>query len=173
MPAHKYARIERERRFLVNQLPKDLDEHGGFTRILDKYITDTRLRLRRIEAPDGEVMQYKLGQKYLVDDDDLASTIMTNIYLNEEEYALLAKLPGTRLVKRRHTYLYAGQRFSLDVFYGQLEGLTLCEIEIPETQTIDIDLPPFVGRELTQDVRFTGRELVETTAADLLELIKL
>ncbi|KAA3643012.1 MAG: hypothetical protein DWQ07_21075 [Chloroflexi bacterium] len=173
MPAHKYARIERERRYLVKQLPEDLDQHGEFTRIIDNYVNATRLRLRRIETSDGEVIQYKLGQKYLTDDDDLENTVMTNLYLDAKEYGLLSELPAAGLVKRRYTYMYAGQRFSLDVFEEQLDGLVLCEIELPEDEVADIDLPPFVGRDVTQDARFTGGELVEMSFDNVQELTRM
>jgi hypothetical protein len=49
----KYARIERERRFLVRAMPPDLDLDLGFREIRDRYIDGTNLRLRQVRGPDG------------------------------------------------------------------------------------------------------------------------
>ena len=57
----KYARIEFERRFLLERLPADV-KVVAVRRIVDRYIEGTRLRLREIIDPDGAGV-YKLAQK--------------------------------------------------------------------------------------------------------------
>ena len=52
----KYAWIEEERRFLLGSNPLESTPAESFNRIIDRYITGTRLRLRRIESPSGEVL---------------------------------------------------------------------------------------------------------------------
>jgi hypothetical protein len=44
--AGKYARFEFERRFLVGPLPDGISQRAGW-RIEDRYIENSRLRLRR------------------------------------------------------------------------------------------------------------------------------
>ena len=54
----KYARIERERRFLLAEPPAA----GAVTesrRIIDRYLPGTRLRLRRVDGPDSGAQQFK------------------------------------------------------------------------------------------------------------------
>jgi hypothetical protein len=46
--ARKYARSEFERRFLMAELPASLSTDDGWL-IVDRYLTGTRLRLRRME----------------------------------------------------------------------------------------------------------------------------
>ena len=55
----KYAVVERERRFLVSRLPEVAHERR---RIVDRYVTGTRLRLREVVTEDGIVTR-KLGHK--------------------------------------------------------------------------------------------------------------
>ncbi len=57
----KYARIEYERRFLVECFPTEA-KAVAVRRIVDRYIAGTRLRLRHIIGADGNEV-YKFTQK--------------------------------------------------------------------------------------------------------------
>ena len=57
----KYGRVEAERRFLVAEFPGSLAFGRGY-RIVDRYISQSRLRLRRIEDAERSVV-YKLARK--------------------------------------------------------------------------------------------------------------
>ncbi len=50
----KYARVERERRFLLRELPPGLRVSDAHTQITDNYLTGTRLRLRKVRVPADE-----------------------------------------------------------------------------------------------------------------------
>lgn len=89
--------------------------------------------------------------------------LLTSIYLAAEEYALLAKLPGKILRKTRY---YLGQvdgaELSVDRFEGDLEGLFLAEAEFPTMEAMHAyPNPDFCGPDVTDDVRYTGGELVK------------
>jgi CYTH domain-containing protein len=160
----KYARIERERRFLVRDLPADLPS-TDYQRILDRYIPGTRLRLRRIETPAGETLALKLTQKYLAVGSE---TIITNLYLNEVEYQQLDVLAGSPLHKRRYAYRYRNHHYSIDVFEGHLLGLILCEVEAEsDERLLAAPIPPFATREVTDDPFFTGGRLATLTSAHI------
>lgn len=164
----KYARIERERRYFLTHLPPGLTPDSSHTRIVDLYITGTRLRLRQMEDEHGNITALKLTQKYDPPNGVGLETIITNLYLNEPEYQALACLQGKQLIKCRYAYPFAGRTFSLDVFEGELEGLILCEIEFDEnTASQPFDVPPFVLREVTNDPFFTGGHLIHCTFADI------
>jgi hypothetical protein len=60
--SHQYAKVEIERRFLLHDIPDDLDPEESYIRIIDLYITHTRLRLRKMETPAGKTVALKLGQ---------------------------------------------------------------------------------------------------------------
>jgi CYTH domain-containing protein len=160
----KYARIERERRFLVRDLPADLPS-TDYQRILDRYIPGTRLRLRRIESPAGETLALKLTQKYPAAGPE---AIITNVYLNEVEYQRLDILAGSPLHKRRYGYRYRDHHYSIDVFEGHLLGLILCEVEAEsDERLLAAPIPPFATREVTNDPFFTGGRLATLTSTDV------
>ena len=170
LTAHKYARIETERRFLLAAAPPDLDESDAH-RIIDRYWPGTRLRLRRIETLSGQVIQSKLTQKYLEPQRPTTETVITNTYLTAQEYDLLAQLPGLPLVKRRTAYPYQGWQFGIDVFEGALDGLVLAEVEAQNGQLWPGDLPSFARCEVTAEKAFTGGGLVQMDAAQLRALL--
>ena len=159
----KYARIERERRYLLAQLPPGLTPDSPHTRIIDRYIPGTRLRLRRMEDVTVNVTALKLTQKYDPPTGTGLETIITNLYLNETEFQTLACLEGPTIHKRRYPYPFAGRNFNIDVFEGSLDGLILGEIEFDELAGSHIELPPFATREVTDDPFFTGGHLVTLT----------
>jgi len=59
----KYARVERERRFLLAGSPS-ASAVTARRRITDRYLPGTRLRLRRVENLDSGAREYKLTQKW-------------------------------------------------------------------------------------------------------------
>ena len=114
--ALKYAHIEEERRFLLRALPQGMLETNSFIRIIDSYIPGTRLRLRRMESAEGELIAMKFGQKYQATDMESYQTIMTNMYLNETEHQILSTLGGLQIIKRRYPYEFVQQQYVIDVF---------------------------------------------------------
>jgi CYTH domain-containing protein len=112
--AGKYARFELERRFLVSRLPKGIVEDRS-SRISDRYIQNTQLRLRRMEPLDGGEAIFKLGRKDVPSPPDFSRMTITNIYLSGGEYAVLAKLQALELHKVRHQIEHGDHIFSVDV----------------------------------------------------------
>jgi CYTH domain-containing protein len=159
----KYARPERERRFLLAAVPDDV-EPLSVSMITDRYIEKTRLRLRRMvtTSPEGEELLYKFGQK--VPGSNGRRALITNLYLSAAEYGTLGQLPGRVLTKRR----YRIPPFSVDVFEGALAGLILAEIEFDSDQAMSAFAPPrWSLAEVTADQRFTGGRLVSASADEL------
>lgn len=168
----KYARVEEERRFLLEKLPSDL-EVDRYSRIVDHYLVDTRLRLRRIESASGEVLVSKFGQKFRSKQQSAHQTMMTNIYLDGAEYRTLARLGGDKLVKRRYLYRHGGLQYSIDVFEGPLDGLILAEIEKQADMDISsLPLPPFAVREVTDDPHFNGGMLSKLSKDEFKRWVK-
>ncbi|NJN44396.1 MAG: hypothetical protein HC806_06525 [Anaerolineae bacterium] len=157
----KYARVERERRFLLRELPPGLRLDSPHTRITDRYLPGTRLRLRRMDDHQGNISALKFTQKYPPPDGFGLETVITNIYLTEAEFDAMASLSGKLLIKRRYKYPVEGHTYSIDVFEGELKGLILCEIEFGEDTVLQpFDLPPFASREVTDESFYTGGNLV-------------
>jgi len=161
----KYARVERERRFVLRGLPPGLELTHPHTQIFDNYVTATRLRLRKIRVPERREWVWKLTQKFAPDAGDLSRTLITNIYLSQYEYELLSVFEGNELRKNRYPYEHEGRRYSVDIFLGALHGLVLAEIEFETDEEMrDFQAPPFAALEVTNEEMFTGARLVELTA---------
>ena len=165
----KYARYENERRFLLGALPPGLEESRGYQQLDDLYLEGTRLRLRMARSPAGEVIERKLNQKILDPEGDPARRIITSVYLDAAEYAVLAALPGRRLAKRRYVYSHEGRAFGIDVFSGPFAGLVLAEIELASVPELHALAPPaFAHCEVTALPLFSGGELTQREPAEVL-----
>jgi CYTH domain-containing protein len=171
--AGKYARFELERRFLVGRLPEGIADDRGW-RISDRYIKNTHLRLRRTEPIHGGEIIFKLGQKHVPSPPNFSRMTITNIYLSPGEYAVLAGLEALELHKLRHSIEHDDRIFSVDVFKDHLTGLVLAEVgfETPDEMDQTLDLPPWVIREVSGDIRFTGGALANLAAGQAAELIR-
>ena len=153
----KYARIEIERRFLLEGVP-EAAEVLAINEIADRYLDGTRLRLRRMARVGGPT-QLKLTQK-LPDPDGARQGALTTIYLSEAEHAAFAQLPAATLSKSRLSIAPYG----VDVFHGELEGLYLAEAEFATMEDALALVPAaFCRAEVTADQRFTGGELVRAS----------
>jgi CYTH domain-containing protein len=159
--AGKYARFELERRFLVERLPPNTDIDSGWL-ITDRYIHDTRLRLRRMEPLGGGDPVFKLGQKEAPSPPDFSRMTMTSMYLRPTEYEVLSALPADELRKRRHLLRHDDRVYTLDVFEGRHNGLVLASIEFETDSEMEAhERPPFALRDVSRESKFTGGELAK------------
>jgi len=164
----KYSRIEYERRFLVSppaNWKRDVESY--WKTFEDKYLRDTRLRLRVLTDSDTGRRVLKLNKKF--DSPSPWFRKVSRILLSPTEYDLLDGLEGDRLRKTRYYHNYLGRVFSIDVFEGELDGLVLCETEADELEELMSAEPPvYAKREVTDDPFFDGGNLCRTTRADLM-----
>ena len=169
----KYARVERERRYLLQDLPEGLTRASPHVQITDNYITGTRLRLRKVRDPQTNKWTVKLTQKFAPDNEDLSRTIITNIYLNALEVEMLAISDANEIRKNRYHFEFAGHRFSVDMFLGDLFGLVLAEVSFETDAELDnFSRPPFAIADVTNNELFTGGRLCQLTFADIRDSIK-
>ncbi|BFI96161.1 MAG: hypothetical protein RSP_16710 [Rhodanobacter sp.] len=158
-PRPQYMAIERERRWLCRQLPRE--RIVSTDAITDLYVTGSRLRLREARPLDGGAPRLRLTRKA---DVDVHTRLITSIYLPETEFAMLAvALSGNRIRKLRHRLEEIdGVVISVDEFQGDLAGLLLAEAEFKNPEHLDqFAAPEFVAREVTDDPRYTGAHLAE------------
>ena len=164
----KYAVIERERRFLLREVP---DGVGDPTLIEDRYLSGTRLRLRHTVEADGTRTR-KFGHKSRPNEASALEVACTSVYLDDGEWEVMSALAGAELVKRRFKVPAvepAGAVVAIDVFDGALSGLVLAEIDCGEEPDADLRLPfPFVA-EVTDDDRFTGAALAWAARPDVVD----
>jgi adenylate cyclase len=85
---------------------------------------------------------------------------ITNLYLTADEYALLKRLPGDELVKRRHAFRTGSVPCVLDVFGGALAGRMIAEVEAGDLAALWAIRPPdWFGREITGEPAYAGAAL--------------
>ena len=171
LDALKYSRVEFERRFLVSRHADWNSSVESYSKTFeDKYLRDSRLRLRILTDSDTGRRVLKLNQK-LASASPYFRTV-SRILLSPEEYRLLDGLEGYRMKKTRFYQNYEGRVFSIDRFEGELEGLVLCETEADGLEDLmSAEPPPFTTQEVTADPFFEGGNLCRTARADLIRML--
>jgi CYTH domain-containing protein len=163
MNGGKYARIERERRFLL-AAPPPPEAMTGRRQITDRYLRGTRLRLRRVDWADGRA-EFKFTQKIPAEHPGYRRGLITNTYLSQAEYDLLAGLPADVLTKTR----WSAPPLGVDLFDPPWHGLVLAEAEFATDEAAEaFAVPEAAVAEVTSDARFAGGTLARTGRAELL-----
>lgn len=173
VPESKYARIERERRYLLKDLPEGMTRADYHLQITDNYITGSRLRIRKVRDPQTNKWTVKFTQKFPVEPNDLSRTVITNTYLNAIEAETLSPIFNSNEIRKNRYYFdYEGRRFSIDMFLGDLFGLVLAEVNFDNDQDLaSFPKPPFALADVTNNELFSGGKLSELTFADVREEI--
>jgi CYTH domain-containing protein len=162
MPPSKYAQVERERRFLLNQFPKN-PPILRTRQITDHYIENTTLRLRE-QREDGAPNIYKLTQKLPAVANGAQQGFITSMFLTADEFSVFAELPSKVLCKTR----FSIPPFGVDRFAGTLAGLLMAEAEFDSAAAAQaLVLPPWNSKEVSNDIRFTGGNLVHSSPGDI------
>ncbi len=168
VPESKYARIERERRYLLQDLPEGLSRADHHLQITDNYMTGTRLRIRKVRDPKTNKWIVKFTQKFAPNPEDLSRTIITNTYLNAIEAETLGIFAANEIRKNRYRFEFAGRHFSVDMFLGDLFGLVLAEVSFESDEELDsFAKPPFAIADVTNNELFSGGRLSELTFEDI------
>ena len=146
---------EIERKFLVEQLPQELeidaeDENAqGYL-----AIGEDEVRLRR--RGDRFLITAKRGHGLVRDE--------VEVPLGRESFEeLWAMTEGRRLEKTRRTTQVDGYIAEIDVYKGPLAGLTTVEVEFEDAGAAEAFSPPaWFSRELTSDARYSNTRLAMT-----------
>jgi len=154
----KYSHIERERRWRVElQDSPDLVDWPS-TLIEDRYLDNSRFRLRRMTCSRSGVVSLKLSKKY--DAGPATARPLVTAYLDEQEYALFAALPGVDMRKCRFSIGHEGREWSLDRFEFPQVHFMILEIEAGEDLLDTLVPPSWAAREVTDLVSYQCGSLV-------------
>ncbi|HVS83956.1 MAG TPA: hypothetical protein VHE60_19655 [Pyrinomonadaceae bacterium] len=168
VPESKYARVERERRYLLQDLPEGLSRADHHLQITDNYLTGTRLRIRKVRDPKTNKWIVKFTQKFAPNPADFSRTIITNTYLNALEAETLSVFEANEIRKNRYAFEFEGREFSVDMFLGDLFGLVLAEVSFATDEELDnFPKPPWALADVTNVEVFTGGRLCELTFEDI------
>jgi CYTH domain-containing protein len=169
VPESKYARMERERRYLLRDLPEGMTRADPHLQITDNYMTGSRLRLRKVREPRTNKWTVKLTQKFVPNPEELSRTIITNTYLNALEAEVLSSVFNSNEIrKNRYPFEFEGRKFGVDMFLGDLFGLVLAEVDFETDEELDnFPQPPFALADVTNEPLFSGGKLCELTFSDV------
>ncbi len=78
----------------------------------------------------------------------------------EDARAMVALSPYKKIRKTRHKILFAGCVWEVDVYHGELDGLLTAEVEM-ESEDQEVQLPEFVGLEVTENPRYKNSALAQ------------
>ena len=168
VPESNYARVERERRYLLQDLPEGLSRADHHLQITDNYLTGTRLRIRKVRDPKTNKWIVKFSQKFAPNPKDFSRTIITNTYLNALEAEMLSVFEANEIRKNRYAFPFEAREFAMDMFLGDLFGLVLAEVSFETDEELDsFPKPPWALADVTNIEVFTGGRLCELTFEDI------
>lgn len=145
---------EIERKFLLEQLPGDLDRHPC-KEIEQGYLAiskEAEVRLRRVA--EERTLTVKRGSGGAREEIEAELTA-------EQFEALWGACGSDRLRKRRHLVPLGGDLVAeVDVYGGSLEGLLVAEVEFPSPEAARAFEPPaWFGREVTGERGYANQSL--------------
>lgn len=151
--------MEIERKFLVREMPADLESYPC-RRIEQGYLcTEPVVRVRADN--DSWYLTYKGG--------GMMAREEYNLPLTEQAYRhLLAKADGNIISKKRYLIPLDPYTVELDVFDGVWKGLVIAEVEFPDLESAKAFVPPkWLGRDVTYDGRYHNSWLSRNKREDV------
>lgn len=144
---------EIERKFLVESDAWRAEEEGAAT--LEQFYLpaakDWSVRVRLGDGPAAKLTLKHGGAGRERDEFEYSIPV-------EDAEAMRSLARGHVIEKTRHRVRYNGHVYEVDVFGSDLAGLVMAELETPE-DVPDADLPPWLGREVTQEPAFYNSSL--------------
>lgn len=147
---------EIERKFLVKDSSYK-EMAVGADRIKQGYICSEKGRTVRVRIR---------GDKGILTIKGASNTAGTSRYEWERELPLeegeelMGLCDANYIDKTRYLVDYKGHLFEVDEFYGANEGLVMAEVEL-QNETEMVEFPPFIGEEVTGDVRYYNSSLMK------------
>jgi len=153
-PADAVA-IEIERKFLVAEVPADLDRHPA---------RPVRQGYLAVEPGGGEVRVRQIGDATVltVKRGEGRTRVEEEVPIEAGAFERLWPLTEGRRVEKVRHLVPAGDGLVLevDVYEGDLAGLVVAEVEFPSEAVADAWAPPaWLGAEVTADERYKNHRL--------------
>lgn len=153
----RMAKVERERKFLVRGQGWRGADPGVLVR--QAYLSTDPDRSVRVRTIENRAWLTIKGRARGAERPELEYEIPF-----EDAPQLFSLATGHVVEKRRHRVEHAAAVWEVDEFSGDNAGLVTAEIEIADPETLERavrDRPDWVGRELTEDHRFSNNNLAE------------
>lgn len=149
------AKFECERKFLLKENVWEFwrDKAKGSVRMVQGYLSRRKESTVRVRITDTRAWLTVKG----ITSGFTREEYEYEIPLEDAERMLLMCEGGT-VEKIRYFFPWEGRTFEIDIFGGRHAGLELCEVEL-SSENEEVELPPFVGREVTGDPRYYNSNL--------------
>lgn len=154
--------MEIERKFLINELPTDLDSYEKIE-IEQGYISNKpTIRIRKANEKYLLTVKSKFGVS-----GNEGGPIVNNEHefeITKEEYNhLKEKLKRDVLKKMRYLIpLEGGLVAELDVFKERFEGLVFAEVEFPSIEASNSFVKPhWLGKDVSDDSRYKNAQIIK------------
>ena len=144
--------VEIERKFLVREMGFLADVAGIPYR--QGYLSTDPDRTVRIRRAGSHAFVTIKGRSHGA----MRAEFEYEIPLDDAE-ALLAMCIPPVIEKVRYRVEHAGRTWEVDIFAGVNDGLVVAEIELPSEDAV-VDLPSWVGDEVTGDPRYFNANLI-------------
>lgn len=136
--------IERERVFLLKELPKDLLEFKHIDINIGDVTSSNDVNVLKIRQK-GDT--YEIIKKEYISEQEKREYIVP---LNEEEFALIFPITKRRHSKKRFFYPLDTYVCEIDIYLGEMEGYARAEVEFANRDELKAFNPPsWFGEEIT------------------------
>jgi adenylate cyclase len=152
--ARRTSTIERERKFLIDAIPINLDLSDRTPMRQGYLAAEKHASVRERDAgPKGCTLTVKAGRG--AERTELEWTI------DRAQFdAAWPHTEGRRVVKVRHRVPLGEHVIELDVFADDLDGLVVAEVEFDCAEAlVDFEPPAWFGRDVTNEGRYTNAAL--------------
>jgi len=144
--------VEIEKKFLVPALPDNL---GPGIEICQGYVLNTPGKVVRVRIAGNQGFLTVKGRTVAA----LRPECEYEIPVSDARQMLDLFCEPPVIEKRRHTLDHKGTKWVIDRFSGANQGLVVAEVEL-SSRNQRFALPPWAGKEVTEDVRYYNASLV-------------
>lgn len=156
----KYGKHEYERNYLLDKHCLNGKIIKEAKEIKDKYISNTRLRLR--EVISNQKTQCKLTQKEKLTPNRQGVSKINTLYLSKLEFDKLYMLEGIEISKKRHIIEVDDVRIGIDLIKLTDKNLYIAEVEFEsELKMNSFTMPLSHIREITGELNYNGYEIAK------------
>ncbi len=156
------------RTFMIEELPEPLTPASFHLQIFDNYIENTRIRIRKIRNPYEKKWSWILQKRFCANAKDLSVWSYAEMYLDEAEHKLFQQFNGLEIRKNRYFFDLDKTSIEIDVYLGNLLGLSLMNVSFESVDENNDFVPPTFARdEVTNSEFFKGEILVEKSFEDV------
>lgn len=148
---------EIERKFLVegDENIELIKKEGRPERIRQWYLNRDKNRVVRVRIKEDKAYLTIKGPNSGIE----RAEFEYEIPFSDAE-AMMELAEGKIIDKTRWIINYGGKRWEIDEFHGEHKGLILAEIEL-EDASEPIKIPPFIGKEVSEDPRYYNSTLAQ------------